>query len=159
MTQLVWSLPSLSSAVVLCVFSQSQLCSQPGQHLHRDLPGGSARSRSINYSRRMNLLCAITFPSSSLTPSQLHEQAWIYPLPRNGLQIIWMTGVWSGYFCCSLPMGCSQEKRASCWIPGPELRTCGLKSCFQEGICVCLAKEYVASFWYFTILGTCLLNK
>lgn len=131
MTQLVWSLPSLSSAVVLCVCvcSQPQLCSQPGHHLHRDLPGGSARSRSINYSCRMNLLRAITFPGSSLTPSQLHEQAWICSLTRNGLQVVWMTGVWSGYFYCLwkfiYPAVCpwdaprkKEHNRASCWIPG-----------------------------------------
>lgn len=40
-----------------------------------------------------------------------------------------------------------------------ELRTSGLKSCFQGGICVCLGKECSASLQYFTILGNYLLNK
>lgn len=122
-------LSSGAVCVCLCVCSQPQLCSQPGHHSHGDLPGGSARSRSINYSRRMNLLCAITFPGSSLTPSQLHEQAWIYPLPRNGLQVVWKPGVWSGCFCClwkftcpaACPWDASRKKEhrwASCWISG-----------------------------------------
>lgn len=40
-----------------------------------------------------------------------------------------------------------------------ELKTSGLKSCFQGDICVCLGKECFASLQDFTILRSCLLNK
>lgn len=107
----------------VCLFTASALLlGAPAWSSFRegDLPGDAARSRSrLEVAwvtlQRANLLHAIIFPRSSLTPSQLHGQAWICSLSRNELQLLRLCVDWAFLLPLEiyLPPGWSQKIKST----------------------------------------------